>query len=282
MNYFRSNPLLHAFLCTIVVLHVLFLLILFISPTFVFQKKQHKPLIVKTIVSRPLAKTAAFDKKSPRQNSTAASSSSPKPAQSPSPSKQQQLPKAQAQPKKEPVPQPAIQKPILSAKKEPAIADKQLSKTKQSAAKKSPPPQNRAKISDSLVKELEESIAKIENKSDKGGSKKAALGSKALGPIVLQIDAPSYELGAEGASDYTDVLICHLHQCLSLPDYGEVKIQLSLRQDGTVCKVIVLKAQSEKNKQYLESHLQRLKFPRFEGAYANKKEYTFIVTFCNE
>jgi hypothetical protein len=86
----------------------------------------------------------------------------------------------------------------------------------------------------------------------------------------------------EGQSDYTDILVEHLHQSLSLPDYGEVKIQLSLRQDGTVVKVIVLKTQSEKNKQYLESNLLRLRFPRFDGAYANKKEYTFILTFCNE
>lgn len=283
---FRANPLLHVILSIIVILHVLFLLMLLISPTFVFRKKQHKPLIVKTIVLKPFAKTVALEKKNPRQNNTAASPPSPKPVQKTAEAtKQQQMPKAQTPPKKEQASKTAAQKPASSpAKQEPAIADKYLGKTKQPTVKKSSSPQNRAKISDSLKKELDESIAKIENKNDKGVSKKATFGSKALAPIVLQIDTPSHELSneAEGSSDYKDVLTRHLHQCLSLPDYGEVKIQLSLRQDGTVCKVIVLKAQSEKNKQYLESNLPRLKFPRFDGTYAGQNEQTFVLTFCNE
>ncbi len=266
--HFRKNSLINTFLLFVVSLHCFFLLILLISPTFIFPKKQHKPLIVKTIVPKPLAKTAIQEKKGFAQNAISTSPPSSKPVQKPAPtSKQQPMPKALTQPKKEP-----------------AIADKQLSKTKQPAAKKNPSPQNRAKISDSLMRELEESIAKIENKSGKGASKKTPFSSKALAPIALQIDTPSNELSnvAEKQSDYTDALITHLHQCLSLPEYGEVKIQLSLRQDGTVCKVIVLKAQSEKNKQYLESNLPQLKFPHFDGAYASKKEHTFVLTFCNE
>ena len=95
--------------------------------------------------------------------------------------------------------------------------------------------------------------------------------------MTLQIDGSDSE-----QQSYTDTLISHLHESLSLPDFGEVKIQLSLRQDGSVVKVIVLKARNEKNRQYLESNLPHLKFPRFDGAWANKKEYTFVLTFCNE
>jgi hypothetical protein len=158
-----------------------------------------------------------------------------------------------------------------------------VSKSKPTPAKKTPPPQNRAKISDSLLQELEESIAKIESKSDKGAAaKRAPDKSKTFAPILLQIDSPLGNDASGEEGDYTDALVSHLHHSLSLPDYGEVKIQLSLRQDGSVAKLVVLKTQSEKNKQYLESNLPRLKFPRFDGAYANKKEYTFILTFCNE
>jgi hypothetical protein len=282
---FAVSPLLNVFLFIIVVLHALFLLVLLISPTFVFHKKQHKPLIVKTVVPKPLAKTVTLEKKNPCQNSASAASPSPKPVQKTAPiPKQQQMTKAQTPPKKGESSKTTAQKSASSVKKEPAIADKQISKIKQPAAQKDPPPQNRAKISDSLMKELEESIAKIENKSDKGASKKTPLSRKTLAPIALQIDTPSHALlnEAEGSGDYIAVLVGHLHQCLSLPDYGEVKIQLSLLQDGTVCKVIVLKAQSEKNKQYLESSLPQLKFPRFDGAYAGKTEWTFVLTFCNE
>jgi hypothetical protein len=275
LTHFRKQPLINTLLLIVIGLHCFFLLILLISPTFVFQKKIYKPLIVKTIVPKPLAKAVALEKTGPSQNAPA------RPPQKSAPTPQQQVvSKAQTQPKKEKTSKTAAPKSAASAKKEPAIADKQLGKTKQPVPKKNPPPQNRAKISDSLLKELEESIAKIESKSDKGIGKKTAFSNKSLAPIALQIDTPWNE--AEGIGDYKDILVDYLHQVLSLPDYGEVKIQLSLRRDGTVCKVVVLKAQSERNKQYLESNLPRLKFPHFDEADANKTEYTFVLTFCNE
>ncbi len=259
----RSNPILNFLLFAILAIHFFFLLVLLISPSFVFHKKKHKPLIVKTIVPKPLAKTVTLEKKS------TASSSSPTKQQS---VQKKQLPQAakKEQTVKKPAPSPT--------KKEPAIADKQIAKSKQPVPKKNPPTQNRAKISDSLIKELEDSIAKMENK---GVNKIARTGAKTIAPLSLQIDIPSNAMATE-EGDYAETLAAYLHQALSLPDFGEVKIQLSLRQDGTVAKVVVLKTQSEKNKQYLESTLPRLRFPRFDGAYATKKEYTFMLTFCNE
>jgi hypothetical protein len=265
---FRKNPILNSFLSFVIALHFFFLLILFVSPTLPPHKKKHKPLIVKTIVSKPLTKTMAFEKKSPSHNA-----SRPTQRSAPVPKQQQMLPK------KEKIAEATAQASMTpSTKKQPAIADKQLSKTQEPPANKNPSLQKRAKISDSLLKELEESIAKIENKNNQGTCEKT------FTPIPLQIDIPSSKFLSieESQSDYTNSLVSHLHQNLSLPDYGEVKIQLSLRQDGTVAKVIVLKTQSEKNKQYLETHLPHLKFPHFDSAYANKKEYTFTLTFCNE
>lgn len=253
----------------IIGVHVFFLCFIVLSPTLNFQKKDHKPLIIKTMSAQPTSiKT--------NHHST---QQIIRPTQKPAAPKQQPSPKQE-------IAKPQTQKQTPSPKKEPAIADKKLNKTKQAPVKTSfPPTQNRSKISDSLIKELEESIAKIENKSDKEtASNKSAGKSKTLVPIRLQIDTPSVELSnrEEGQNDYRDVLISHLHECLVLPDYGEVKIQLGLREDGTVVKVIVLKTQSEKNRQYLESNLPRLKFPRFDKAYAGKKECTFTLTFCNE
>ncbi len=284
---FRRDPIQSTILLSVLTTHVIFLLVILISPQFAPRKKEHKPLIVKTIIPKSAAKTVAVEKKSPRSNPV------PK-AATPLPQKpqvkKQELPKTQnkpkLEPKKEAPPAPMKKqqtaKPAPAVKKEPAIADKTLSKAKPSEQKKIPPAPPRAKISDSLLQELEESIAKIENKSDKTKLSQSAHTNKApLAPIALQIDAIAND-SSEDESNYTDALVKHLHQALSLPDYGEVKIQLSLRQDGTVAKVIVLKTQSERNRHYLESNLPRLKFPRFDGAYANKKESTFVLTFCNE
>jgi len=274
---FRKNPFQGVLLLTVLILHFIFLImILFLSPDS-FRKKERKHLIVRTVSTQPQPKIAALQKTPSRPNSAPKVSPVPPPAQkklpdSPKPEVKKQI-AAPPTPVKKPAPT-----------KEPAIADKKLIPMKQPPPKqKTAPPPPRAKISDSLLKELEESIAKIENKSDKTTiTKKTSSQSRAATPIALQID-----INAEGDTDskqqsYTDTLIGHLHQSLSLPDYGEVKIQLSLRQDGTVAKVIVLRAKNEKNRQYLEKHLPRLQFPRFDGAWANKKEHTFVLTFCNE
>ncbi len=248
----------------IVAIHLTFVLILLIAPPFAFRKKSHKPLIVKTVTIKPPPVQIASVEK--RKVSATALPAAPAP----------QKTAVQAPPP--PAVKKAVKKsPTPVSKKEPAIANKTLSQAKPKSAPPPSPP--RAKISDSLIRELEESIAKIENKSDKGTARSRKI---SVAPIALQIDmtdAFQYSDAKEG--DYTDLLVSHLHQYLTLPEYGEVKIQLSLQQDGTVGKIVVLKAESEKNKKYLESNLPRLRFPRFEGSYAKKKESTFILTFCN-
>jgi len=254
--------------------HLLFLLIILVSPSFAFRKKEKKPLIVKTIVPKPAGKTTPVQKMPAPSKQVAKVTPTPAPKQTtalappptPTPAKKETV---------KPTPKPAA-----VAKKEPAIADKKIGKVKAtSPVKKQEAPKNRGNISDALVKELEESIAKLENT---GKEKKTTPASKATPAIVLQIDTADAEVIGEEPSDYTDKLIGHLHGALRLPEYGEVQMQLRLRQDGTVVKLVVLKTQSEKNKHYLETHLPHLSFPRFEGVYASKKEFTFILTFCNE
>ncbi len=253
---FRKNPLQNSLLLSILSFHLIFLLaILFLSPDS-FQKKERKHLIVRTVIEPPKPKITPTQKAIPRP-------AAPAP---PSPKKAPEV-------KKQIAATPPASAKKTAAAKEPAIADKKLTPAKQAV-----PPSPRAKISDNLLKDLEESIAKIENKSDKALINKKAFSA----PIALQIDSLAENDINSAESSYTDTLIGYLHEALSLPDYGEVKIQLSLRQDGTVVKVVVLKAKNEKNRLYLENNLPRLKFPRFDSSLTNKKEHTFVLTFCNE
>lgn len=277
---FRRSPLQASILFIVLAAHLFFVLMLLISPYLIPRKKEHKPLIVTTITPKPVVTRLTHPQKAP------------------SPMTTPQRPPPKPEVKKEtapPKPAPALQKekvaapekkqpahPTLTIKKEPAIADKKIGPTKQPAKKTAPPPEPRAKISDSLLRELEESIAKIDGKGDKSPTKRSASAAVKQGtPIQLQIDTLA-AAEDESGDDYADVLLGHLHHYLRLPDYGEVKIQLSLRQDGSVARVVVLKSQSEKNRQYLETTLPRLVFPRFEGKYLNRKEHTFALAFCNE
>jgi hypothetical protein len=75
---------------------------------------------------------------------------------------------------------------------------------------------------------------------------------------------------------FEEQLVSYLHEALHLPELGEVKIELTLQKNGTVEKMVVLHAESLKNKTYLEKNLPLLRFP-----YLEKKE-TLVFTFCNE
>jgi colicin import membrane protein len=80
--------------------------------------------------------------------------------------------------------------------------------------------------------------------------------------------------------DFVLSLIGYLQGYLQLPDVGEVQIQLTLRKDGKVENMKVIKAESEKNRKYLEENLPKLSFP---AIYLDKTaSRSFLFTFCNK
>jgi outer membrane biosynthesis protein TonB len=260
----RKDPVKAAILFTVLAAHCFFLFYMhaFFTPE---TKRPHKPLIVKTMAAAatPKEKIAAAPT---AQGSSARKPVNPKPKESPPP---------KPAPKK---PQPTATPP--PAKKAPPIADKKLVKEKKPQPKKPPVDDKREKMSQKLLQELEESLSKIEAKPEKkkGSSKKYDLPS----PIEAQKNQafPSASTGEiSDSSDYHATLIGYLKQTLNLPEYGEVKIQLTLKQDGSVVNLLVIKTESEKNRRYLETSLPHLRFPHL---LENKKQETFIVTFCNE
>ncbi len=76
-------------------------------------------------------------------------------------------------------------------------------------------------------------------------------------------------------------LVAALQHALRLPDYGEVKVQLTLHSDGSVAKVNVYRAESEKNRAYLEAHLPHLNFADVLGKRKNQDDITVSIAFCN-
>lgn len=259
----RKDPAKRAILYTVLSAHLFFLCYIHFNfaPN---SKKSHKPLVVKTLSASPSPKektVAARTQGEPKPKAAKAPAPSPSPA-----------PKKQAATKP---PAPA------TPKKAPPIADKKLAATKKEKKKasvESVQDEKRAKMSKQLLQELEESFSKLEAKPEKkkGSSSKKMDLPEPVGS--LHSEASSFAEPAD-AGEYHAALISYLHETLNLPEYGEVKIQLTLRQDGTVLNLLVLKTESEKNRKYLETSLLHLTFPRLQGS---KKQETFVVTFCNE
>jgi hypothetical protein len=172
---------------------------------------------------------------------------------------------------KKPAPAKKIEhKPVAAAKKTPAPSvSKQTVAKKKEAPKKAAPPVFEP-VPENLIAELEESIAKIEQKQDKIYRQR------------LKSDPSFAESQAFGEGEYKDALISYLHQSLNLPEWGEVKIKLTLKKDGSVAHVAVLKAESAKNRLHLEKNLPLLRFPPLDASFASEEQHVFVLTFCNE
>ncbi len=133
-----------------------------------------------------------------------------------------------------------------------------------------------AAIPENLLKELEQSFRNIESKSKPSLKKNKLDLPKNISK--LEIDQSDLIENQADDSSYYSSLIRRLQDELHLPEHGEVKIALTLKRDGSVIKVQVIKAESEKNRLFLEKHLPKVTFPHFPF---DKQENTFILTFCN-
>ena len=97
---------------------------------------------------------------------------------------------------------------------------------------------------------------------------------------IVSIEADSaYSLREKS---YYDELVARLKLALKLPEYGEVKVKLTLTRQGKVTKVQVTSSKSRKNKDYIEKALVHTSFPRFGDNFGSDGEHTFQLNLSNE
>ena len=125
----------------------------------------------------------------------------------------------------------------------------------------------------SLLKELKESLKKIEATPPPPPS------SLPLPPKIgsLQID----HADKKEENDYFVTLAHALKKGLELPEEGEVRLELTVSQSGQVLKLRVLHALSATNRRYLELNLPQMRLPPFSEELKNENSHTFTLTFCN-
>ena len=82
---------------------------------------------------------------------------------------------------------------------------------------------------------------------------------------------------AHDEGDELPQLTRFLQSALHLPEVGEVKIEIVVRKDGQIMKVVILQSESQKNRLYLQEHLPLLQLPmQFD------QDKKWIIAFCNE
>ncbi|MDN3505616.1 MAG: hypothetical protein P0S96_00090 [Simkaniaceae bacterium] len=177
-----------------------------------------------------------------------------------------------ATPPPKPAPLP-VKAPQKAPQKAPKPAPKPRAKPRP-APKKVVRPVQKPKppaVSPALMRQLEMSIAKIEE------SRQKQVTTPINDTVKLQIDT-AYDANA---SIYATNLIQCLQSALTLPSVGAVKVELTLRNDGSFVKMRIVDSQSNPNKAFLETHLASMRFPAFSGELKKEKEHAFVITFCN-
>jgi colicin import membrane protein len=216
----------------------------------------------------------------------------PQPAK-PSQAKEPAIAKPTEPPKAAAPAKPAASKPKPPAKKadnppkdsKPPAVDKQaMEKQKKLEAEQKAQKARQQQ----LLADAQERIAKIAKNRDNiapGKGKESALTIAPVAITGLEIEAlpgSSAPLFSEREIGYRDELAGRLKLLLRLPEYGEVKIKLTLEKTGKVANVVVVSSESSANKKYIEKELPSLSFPPFGTNFNGSSQYTFAVTLSNE
>lgn len=188
-----------------------------------------------------------------------------------------------AQPKKTEAKKPAKESPPKQEKN---------SKTEQKSQPSVPKVDPKAEAAKARRRELlasaEKSIAKIERSRDTLSTLRGS--STAAAAIPGQIEALHVEtLPNEEAEkltpherSYYDELANRLKLLLRLPEFGEVKIKLTLERSGHFVKVSIMSSKSQANKNYIEKTLPTIKYPSFGDNFGIQDQYTFVIVLSND
>lgn len=176
-----------------------------------------------------------------------------------------------------PPPKPAPSKPAPKQTPKPDVkpAVKPHSPPEKGFKEKKLTPEQREKL-----RRAQETIAKIGQTIDKPTQALSLKGLKGAVP-QLQIDRPKGKVGASEQL-YCDELIERLRLLLSLPEFGEVKLLLTIERTGRVSRVEVVKSMSSKNREYLLEKLTSAQLPGFGSLFPGCDRETFPITLISE
>ena len=188
--------------------------------------------------------------------------------------------------------QPKQEEKKSSQKIEPAKKNIEKSPPKSTAKSESSSSNAQAEALKTKQKELfakaQESISKIGKNSNKTVTQPTP--SASLSELPGKIESLSVEdlnpgdqtLSSPKEVGYREELASRLKLLLTLPEYGEVKVKLTLLRSGKVSNVVVVNSMSTKNRNYIEKTIPTLSFSGFGSNFSNMANYTFLISLSNE
>jgi hypothetical protein len=171
---------------------------------------------------------------------------------------------------------PTVKKALSkTVKKSPPRPVKKVNSKTQETLQKDSENHSSSEISAQLLQQLQESIAKIDKTSDKENLINQFQTPKAASNLTVE------QVGEEDQADYANALVACLKRNLSLPERGDVKIELLIEKSGVLNSYSVITSRSLRNQRYLENELGALRYPAFMGSLKSKQEHKFVISFSN-
>lgn len=278
------------------------------------EKEEEAPLKEATPPAPPAPKPSVTPAKKeskpqpkPAPKKTAAKETK-KPVVKSAPPAKKEVAKPKKTPKKEPAKKTEKSETDKKAQKEKIEADKKRQQEKTEADKKKQKEKAEAEKKrqqeiaaaeqvvrqkeQALLSKAKENLAKMGETRDKISTSPSinlettAL-PKELGTLqvdALPIDGPGEAGGNWGTKEvsYSGEVASRLKKALRLPDYGAVKIKLTLNKTGKVVNVEIEQSESSINKAYVESKIPTLLFPPFGQRFNDASQHTFVITLQND
>ncbi len=171
-----------------------------------------------------------------------------------------------------------VSQPTLIAVKTYLLPKPAIAQPKELVQPKAKPAKPARKKASDVMSEVQKNIAKIEKKKDnKKQSTQTAKAQKDQKKVALEpVEKPKVK------PQYPQLLVQKLKSALHLPEEGDVRLEVTLKNSGEVIEVKVLSSKSPDNATYLEIEIPKMRFPMFTAELSGKKQHTFTLTFCHD
>lgn len=127
---------------------------------------------------------------------------------------------------------------------------------------------------DQLISMVQKSLNSLNSNSAGKVASGKTTRPKTLGPLASE--ALSFE------AKYEQELVSYLEALFSFPEKGEVKVKLTLKREGNVQHVEILKASSAKNREYVLASLASCSFPAFGTHFQGEAAHSFTLNLTSE
>ena len=148
------------------------------------------------------------------------------------------------------------------------------------------PPQKKAHVVQTKPKIVKKTETKKKSPLNTAKAKKLQEARDALANLKTTTAQKSakieYLTVTSSENNYTQSLVRALKAMLTLPEFGEVKIAITLDRKGHVTKLEMLGAESSLNKKKVERVLKEAKFSSFGSNFSGEKEHTFAIVLKND